>query len=243
MVPFGLNGVLESSRPDVVDEPALPEGLPDLLLRDPLRERVFAGVPVTEAEHEVLPAGFESGCETLCKGGPVFVGEDMEEAGIDDGIKHPPETGEVQRVPDKELRLEPPGRRDLLYADDTLHALVDDPHGQVERDMLGLEEAGEPHGSAVQTPCNPEHLPCLPSRRHPVHRDWDFLPEDDHGPGGQEELQLRGPVRVGEGLDENHLFLHCLNLDEVAAGVVKDRYGHLINNVCWLHCERYTVFF
>lgn len=97
---------------------------------------------------------------------------------------------------------EPAARRDLLYANDTLHTLVGDPHGQVERDrkgrdMLGLEEASESCGSAVQTPCNPEHLPGLLPRLHPVHRDRDFLPEDDHGPGGREELQHRGPVCIG----------------------------------------------
>ena len=67
--------------------------------------------------------------------------------------------------------------------------------------MLGLEEAGESCGSAVQTPCNPEYLPGLVSWRHPVHRDRDFLPEDDHGPGCREELQHRCPVHPGEVLD------------------------------------------
>ena len=63
MVPFELDGVLKDRRLDGVDEPALPEGLPYLLLRDPPRERVFAGVVVAEAEHEVFPAGFEDGSE------------------------------------------------------------------------------------------------------------------------------------------------------------------------------------
>ncbi len=67
--------------------------------------------------------------------------------------------------------------------------------------MLRVQETGEPYGTAVQALCNPEHLPGLLFLRHPVHRDRDFLPEDDHGQGGREELQYRCPVRVGESLD------------------------------------------
>ena len=101
---------------------------------------------------------------------------------------------------------EPRGRRYLFQADDTLHFFVDDPHGEVERDdagryMLCVEAAGKPAGGLVQACRNPEHLTGLLSFRHPVDRGRDFLPEDDHGPGGREELPHRCPVRVGEILD------------------------------------------
>lgn len=116
---------------------------------------------------------------------------------------------------------EPSGGRDLLQADDALHPPVDDPHGKVERDRKGrdilrVQEAGEPDGGIVQALCDPEHFPGLLSLRHPVDRDRNLLSEDDHRPGGREELQHRCPVRPGEGFDADP----CVDADSF---VLKER--------------------
>jgi len=104
------------------------EGLPDLPLCDPPRQGVFAGVLLAEAEHEVLSAGLEDGCEALCEERSVLVGEDVEEAGVDDGIKRPPEPGKVERVPDPELCLNPPPGGLLLGLPDREGGGVDPEH-------------------------------------------------------------------------------------------------------------------
>lgn len=126
---FVPDGTFEDRRSDVVDGPPVPEGVPYLTLCDPPRKRVFAGLLIAEAEHEVVPAGRENGCKALHEDRPVFVGEGMEESGIDDGIERPAEPGEVQRVPDTKARLKPSFSSLLL-------CLLDRESGGVDSDHL-----------------------------------------------------------------------------------------------------------
>src|SRR5690606_16005285 len=53
------------------------------------------------------------------------VGEGMEESGINDGIELPVESGEIQCVPDEEMRLEPSSGRLLLGLPDRKSGGVD----------------------------------------------------------------------------------------------------------------------
>jgi len=128
MVSFGLDAVLEDRRPDVVDVPTVAEGLPYLPLSDPPRERVVARVLVAKTEHEVSPAGCENGREAHCEERPVFVGEDMEETGVDDGIEFSVEPNEIQRVPDEKTRRESPCGGLLLGFPDRKSCGVDPEH-------------------------------------------------------------------------------------------------------------------
>lgn len=78
MGPFRPGAALERRRPDVIDNPSVPEAVPYLRLGNPPRT-VSGGLPVGKAEHEIFPAGRQDGCKVIHKDRAVFIGQGMEE--------------------------------------------------------------------------------------------------------------------------------------------------------------------
>ena len=96
---------LEGRGLDVINAPAITKDRPDLSLADSARSPI-PGLLVAETHQEVGTAGPNDSPEALREAGTLFVGEHVEQPGINGGVERPRWHRKVERVGDLELSLE-----------------------------------------------------------------------------------------------------------------------------------------